>query len=693
MQELQDSVYRGGGSIECERCEKWECIACSSLSDDEYKLLNSSLVSIHWYCIVCNGQAVSAVKSDNLIEEKCKAYFESVRGEIAQVKNELDNKITEVNTQLWDEIKTLKERLDTHDKEVEKKIDNKLSTSADLGIKEMSEREGRKLNMILFNVPESRSEDGEERKKHDTDMLNKIQAVIGNKANLTKVVRIGAKKEQNRPLRVAASSLQEHRDILRSAKKLQGNDDWKEVYISRHDPFGEGPMASTGQREEGETDTVRGNRGFDTLGNTQRKGDQGKKQTKGGRRRRDTGGDKSEDKGRKCKTAHVQKHNLSCIYTNADSLLNKRAELSAIIVQHAPDVICITEFAPKNTALPVQEAELQVEGFDMFSNINNCKRGVLIYTNKSLKASPSKIEQLSDFDENCWCEIGLLGEDRLLVGCVYRSPNSDSVNNAKMISNLRKVCEKGKFTHLLVCGDFNMPEIDWIDETTLSNPNHQASVFMECLRDCFLFQHVKLPTHQRSNQAANILDLILTNEEGMVDGLQYNAPLGKSDHVMLNFIFKCYIKSQKPKPRKYKYDQGNYVQMRDKMGEYDWEADLKDLSCEESWNLFSTRVRKEMNTSIPKTGTRVSKPGRPLWMNATALGKVKKPCNPTKDTWRPGKAKILHSTPRLGTKQNGHAEQLSGILKRRLQVSPRTIQKPSSAMLKGNSKQDPQYQT
>lgn len=219
--------------IECERCEKWECIACSSLSDDEYKLLNSSPVSIHWYCIVCNGQAVSAVKSDNLIEEKCKAYFESVRGEIAQVKNELDNKITEVNTQLWDEIKTLKERLDTHDKEVEKKIDNKLSTSADLGIKEMSEREGRKLNMILFNVPESKSEDGEERKKHDTDMLNKIQAVIGNKANLTKVVRIGAKKEQNRPLRVAASSLQEHRDILRSAKKLQGNDDWKEVYISK----------------------------------------------------------------------------------------------------------------------------------------------------------------------------------------------------------------------------------------------------------------------------------------------------------------------------------------------------------------------------------------------------------------------------------------------------------------------------
>ncbi len=320
----------------------------------------------------------------------------------------------------------------------------------------------------------------------------------------------------------------------------------------------------------------------------------------------------------------VNKHTLDCIYTNADSLLNKRTELLTIIAQHAPDVLMITEFAPKNTQLPVQEIELQIEGYDLFSNIEKHKRGVLIYTKKNLQASPSTTDSTYDFEESCWCEISLQREERLLVGCVYRSPNSDLVNNTKLISGLKKVCDGTNFTHLLICGDFNLPEINWIDETTPANPNHQASVFMECLRDCFLFQHVKLPTHQRAGQQANILDLILTNEEDMIDKIQHNAPLGKSAHATLVFKFKYHNKNQAPKRKKYKYDKGDYCSMKENMKEYNWEEDLESLTCEESWNIFSTRLKKEMDTFIPKTSSKTSRLGRPLWMTTKALQKVKK---------------------------------------------------------------------
>ena len=47
------------------------------------------------------------------------------------------------------------------------------------------------------------------------------------------------------------------------------------------------------------------------------------------------------------------------------------------------------------------------------------------------------------------------------------------------------------------------------------------------------------PTSFRSDNVSSLLDLIFTNEENMV------LKLGKSDHIILNINFKCYIISSK----------------------------------------------------------------------------------------------------------------------------------------------------
>jgi hypothetical protein len=355
--------------------------------------------------------------------------------------------------------------------------------------------------------------------------------------------------------------------------------------------------------------------------NQKRQGSEGKKSSKrerGGRKRVE---EKSHFK--KSEVFNVNRYqNLLCFYTNADSIVNKRAELQVVIAQHAPDIICITEYAPKNSN--IAESELQVEGYDMFLNSNAYKRGVLIYVKKLLQASPSEVTNLCDFDENIWCEINLAGSDRLLIGCIYRSPNSDMINNAKLVSCLRKVCSEKKYTHLLLCGDFNIPEINWIDETTPANTTHLAFTFMECLRDCFLYQHVRQPTHFRGDQQANVLDLILSNEESMISDVSYGAPLGKSHHVSLTFNFKCYIDKPKKLRKSFKYDKGNYTEMRSNISEYNWEDDFEGKSCEECWNMFQVRVQSEMDKHIPKVTVRAAKPGQPLWMNRNALTKVKK---------------------------------------------------------------------
>ena len=74
--------------------------------------------------------------------------------------------------------------------------------------------------------------------------------------------------------------------------------------------------------------------------------------------------------------------------------------------------------------------------------------------------------------------------------------------------------------------------------STTTNPC--AYHFLECTKDCFVYQHVKEATHHRHGQNANILDLIFTNEECMINDLRLTAPLGKSHHSGILFKFTGY---------------------------------------------------------------------------------------------------------------------------------------------------------
>ena len=92
--------------------------------------------------------------------------------------------------------------------------------------------------------------------------------------------------------------------------------------------------------------------------------------------------------------------NLKVMYTNADSLLNKKDELIAAIAENDYDVISITEIKPK-THKEIILAEYQLPGYEMFLN-KDPKRGVAIYVKKDI--NPQEVSALNDhnFQESIW---------------------------------------------------------------------------------------------------------------------------------------------------------------------------------------------------------------------------------------------------------------------------------------------------
>ena len=96
---------------------------------------------------------------------------------------------------------------------------------------------------------------------------------------------------------------------------------------------------------------------------------------------------------------------LLIFFTNADNMINKRNEIQSLVSTNKPDVFSITKTLPKNKLLKIEEREIQIVGYDCFSNINNfnCHRGAAIYTKRYLNAR-SYLTNMKDFQEHACCK-------------------------------------------------------------------------------------------------------------------------------------------------------------------------------------------------------------------------------------------------------------------------------------------------
>ena len=84
-------------------------------------------------------------------------------------------------------------------------------------------------------------------------------------------------------------------------------------------------------------------------------------------------------------------------------------------------------------------------------------------------------------------------------------------------------------------GDFNFPEINYKDNTVDAGPDSEGSKFFIKTEDLFWIQSVTEPTRARGTNRPSVLDYIFTDEENLIDAINYDPPVGKSDHVCLSW--------------------------------------------------------------------------------------------------------------------------------------------------------------
>ena len=195
-------------------------------------------------------------------------------------------------------------------------------------------------------------------------------------------------------------------------------------------------------------------------------------------------------------------------------------------------------------------------------------------------------------------------------------------NNENLFKLIKKMCDM-KPSHLLIVGDFNIKEINWVDIISPANETHISTKFIECIRNCFLFQHVMEPTRYRSDNVPSILDLIFTNEENMVLNLSMLPGLGKRDHVILNFNFNCYTNVQSATFKKYNFFKGKYSAIEEDLGKEDWSESLRDLPLAESWDLLTDKITRLIEKNVPESKISPNAARRRPYVNQACLNTIR----------------------------------------------------------------------
>ena len=301
-------------------------------------------------------------------------------------------------------------------------------------------------------------------------------------------------------------------------------------------------------------------------------------------------------------------NNLKVWYTNADTLTaHKISELESRIEANHPDVICITEVNSKNPQDPVGDEAYNIVGYSMIKS--GLGRGIIIYSANHLLAT--QLEISSSFESSLWVNIKITKEHNVIIGTIYRSPNSKTENNEKLLSLIQDIV-KVKHDHLIITGDFNLKQIDWASNKVRgSEGSYQQKVF-DCINDLFLAEIVKEPTRLRGTDKPSCLDWVLTENEDCVQDKSVCSPLGLSDHSLISVTYQCITeKDDSDDTKRYSFFNGNYQSMREDFNNIEWDKELENSNTQQAWDTIHNKLTGLIERHVPKKKFTHSK--KPPW--------------------------------------------------------------------------------
>ena len=282
---------------------------------------------------------------------------------------------------------------------------------------------------------------------------------------------------------------------------------------------------------------------------------------------------------------------------------NKINELRATVVKEMPDVVALTETWTNES---IENGYLVIDGYEILVRSDRADTmggrggGIIVYVRGIVALKEEKEE--GGFNQCATVKVKRRGND-LGLSIVYRSPNSDFENDAKLCQWIQNMRGEN-----VIIGDFNFPGVKWDSGWCDS----RGRPFYDACSDVFLTQHVEGATHL----SGNTLDLVLSSDPSLVRGVEMIGRIGASDHETLLVDISLDVLTRHVPSTMRNFNRANFGGMRRDLS-IDWEAELSGLSVESMWTSIKSRINGAINEHVPLRRIRLNR--KPKWLNHEIL--------------------------------------------------------------------------
>lgn len=245
--------------VQCDKCDHWFHAACQSISEDAYEALKTHRV-LSWLCPECKiavkiseSKRIDSIESkvehlDKTMREHIKLVAQSLKEQEAAVDNQtrlLERSVRDLNSEKVSYAEIVKGSC----KEVVDKVSAKISvvphvpsnpsdsTSMTGMVKVFDnflDKDRRKNNLVVHNLPESKGTSQTERSQGDIRMFQEmIKESFRMSVSVARSFRVGkATETRARLLIVTLETPGVKQDVLRMAPQLRQSEKWGNIYIT-----------------------------------------------------------------------------------------------------------------------------------------------------------------------------------------------------------------------------------------------------------------------------------------------------------------------------------------------------------------------------------------------------------------------------------------------------------------------------
>ena len=187
------------------------------------------------------------------------------------------------------------------------------------------------------------------------------------------------------------------------------------------------------------------------------------------------------------------------------------------------------------------------------------------------------------------------------VSVTYRPPGQTQELDIEMYRILQQSLRNRES---VILGDFNLPHIDWQTLTGVESESHRMLEFMD---DNFLSQLVAEPTREN-----NILDLVITSQEHLINNITVGEHLGSCDHKVVRAEINTTTNIVENTTFVPNFRRGNFERLRSALSHLSPPATAH---VEDAWSYFKNQLLTQQRNFIPNCVKRPTNNKNHPWFN------------------------------------------------------------------------------